>query len=165
MQGRPDPVAEGTFDGRRFQVSNASTAKATASLASDGIPNSSDKRSSNPRSRTSLASPAINVGFFAPPPETMSSEKLPLGKTNLSMASRIERAVRAVAVAITSRLSVADLLPLPPNLNPAPHPFAFFKGWGLPQARRNSSANSRPNSSRPAVFGGLCPKKFLPKNP
>jgi len=37
-------VAEGTFEGRRFQVSYASTANATASLASDGKPNSSEKR-------------------------------------------------------------------------------------------------------------------------
>src|SRR5215471_11565099 len=33
------PVADGTFDGRRFHVSYASTANASASLASLGTPN------------------------------------------------------------------------------------------------------------------------------
>src|SRR5439155_6019686 len=75
------PVADGTFDGRRFQVSNANTAKATASLASDGIPNSSDKCSVMPSSRISFASQAIKVGLRVPPPETMISEKFAFGKT------------------------------------------------------------------------------------
>src|SRR5450755_1723559 len=99
------PVADGTFDGRRFQVSKASTAKAIASLASEGIPNSSDERSRRPISPTWLASPAIRVGFLAPPPETINSEKLRLGNMNLSMALRMEHAVNAVAVAITSLFS------------------------------------------------------------
>src|SRR5437879_12944426 len=68
------PVADGTFEGRRFQVSKANTAKATASLASEGIPNSSDKRNVMPSSRISFASQAIQVGFRVPPPETRITE-------------------------------------------------------------------------------------------
>ena len=48
---RPLPVADGTFDGRLRKVSYARTAKATASLASASIPNSSDLRNTNIRQK------------------------------------------------------------------------------------------------------------------
>src|SRR6185503_19593006 len=71
------PVADGTFEGLRFQVSYASAAKATASFAPEGIPNSSEERTSSLRSSTPDDNARIRVGFFVPPPDTMSSENLP----------------------------------------------------------------------------------------
>ena len=44
IAGRLAPVADGTFDGRWFQVSKAMSANAAASLASEGNPNSSEAR-------------------------------------------------------------------------------------------------------------------------
>src|SRR5437762_1101166 len=80
------PGADGTFEGRWLQVSQANIAKATASLASDRVPNSSDKRRIIPSSRISFASRAIKVGLRVPPPETMISENFPFGKTKRRMA-------------------------------------------------------------------------------
>src|SRR5438445_9950703 len=73
IAGRLAPVAEGTLDARRFQVSYANRAKAAASFASEGSPNSSDERMCNPSPRSSLASIATKTGFFAPPPEMVNS--------------------------------------------------------------------------------------------
>src|SRR5262249_25811490 len=142
------PVAAGTFEGLRFQVSNASTAKATASLASEGMPNSSEERSRRPSAPASFAKLAINVRFLAPPPEAISSEKLPWGSTYRRTASAIERVVITVAVRIRSAFSTGALLRLEALAEPV-------LAW-----RQNLSANSRPNSSRPAVFGGFRRKKL-----
>src|SRR5258706_14135435 len=72
---RDAPVAEGIFPGRLCQVSYASTAKATASLASTPRPYSSEvvTRAGDNRS----VSIAISVRFRAPPPLTITSS----GKT------------------------------------------------------------------------------------
>src|SRR5262249_54560750 len=130
------PVAEGTFDGRRFHVWYASKAKAAASFAAEGKPNSSENRSESPKGDSSLASIASNVGLLAPPPDTISSRyPVPRFITNLRIASVIVRAVSAVAVATTSA-------------------FADRR-----QRCKKSRTKSRPNSSRPAVFGGGLRKK------
>src|SRR5258708_35934435 len=65
------PVADGTWLGRRCHVSWASRAKATASFASAGRPNSSEKCKLSPKGVISSRNMAISVGFFAPPPETI----------------------------------------------------------------------------------------------
>ena len=61
---------------------------------------------------------------------------LDFGITNRRTASAIDRAVSAVAVATTSCLRAR------------------------PHRRKNSRTNSRPNSSRPAVFGGFARKNL-----
>ena len=86
----------------------------------------------------------ISVAFFVPPPETTNSRKRAgwlstSGSTNLRTAMPMERAVSAVAVATMSFSSARR------------------------QRRRNSRTNSRPNCSRPAVFGGFCRKNGLPQ--
>src|SRR5262245_40162900 len=125
MAGCFAPVAEGTFDGRRFQVSYASKAKAAASLAAEGSPNASESRTDSPRGDNSFANIASNVGLFVPPPDTIISPYEAVGfTTNLRIAYLIDRAVSAVAVATTS---------------------AFAH---LPQRCKKSRTNSRPNSSR-----------------
>ena len=112
------PVADGTLLGRRCHVSCASRAKATASFASAGRPNSSEKCSPIPKGAISSRNMAISVGFFAPPPETIicviarvRALRSNRGNTNRRTASAIDRAVNAVAVATTSALAgaVADL--------------------------------------------------------
>ncbi len=81
----------------------AMSAKAAASLASEGSPNSSEARMVRSRGRSSLASMASKVGLLAPPPETTNSRNFPRrDSTKRRKASAIERAVRAVAVATTS---------------------------------------------------------------
>ena len=93
------------------------------------------------RGRSSLASMASNVGLLAPPPETTNSRNFPRrGSTKRRKASAIERAVNAVAVATTSAL------------------------FARPQRLTNCCANSRPNSSRPAVLGGLRRKNGRRRN-
>ena len=76
IAGRFAPVAEGTLDGLRFHVAYAMSANAVASFASDGNPNSSEKRIFRPRGPSSLASMASSVGLLTPPPETTKSPKL-----------------------------------------------------------------------------------------
>ena len=103
------PVADGTLLGLRCHVSCASRAKATASFASAGRPNSSEKCSPIPKGAISSRNMAISVGFFAPPPETIISCSRRRcdpnrGTTNRRTASAIDRAVNAVAVATTSGL-------------------------------------------------------------
>src|SRR5215471_8274401 len=121
------PVAEGTFDGLWFQVSYARAAKATASFAPEGIPNSSEERTLNPSSSTPDDNARINVGFLVPPPDVMSSEKLPFFTTYSRSASRMESAVNSVAVATTSFFSTGVSCSFPHMLH----------------ACRNSRANSR----------------------
>ncbi len=102
---------------------------------------SSDVRSWTPREASCTVSMCISVAFLTPPPDTIISHlprfEPPAGLiTKSRIASAIDRAVNAVAVAITS---------------------SFRE---LPQLCKKSLTNSRPNSSRPAVFGGLPRKKF-----
>ncbi len=94
MAGRLAPVADGTFDGRWFHVSNAISANAAASLASDGNPNSSEERIFNPRGRSSLASMASKVGLLTPPPDTTYSSNCFLGRNDKSAYSVRDRASR-----------------------------------------------------------------------
>ena len=61
-------MADGTFEGLRFQVSNAISANAAASLASEGSPNSSEARIVIFKGRSSFASMASKVGLLVPPP-------------------------------------------------------------------------------------------------
>ena len=75
--------------------------------------------------------PAIHIPHHSTQITTNSRKCPRRGSTKRRKASAIERAVNAVAVATTS-----DLL-------------------ARPQRWRNCRANSRPNSSRPAVFGGF----------
>ncbi len=58
------PVAEGMLDARRRQVSWARTAKATASFAADGRPNSSENRNRNPSGPSSPVNIATSVEFL-----------------------------------------------------------------------------------------------------
>src|SRR6202051_2630011 len=135
------PVAEGTLDGRRCQVSWASTANATASFAPEGRPNSSEDRSRNPSGAISQVNIETSVAFFAPPPERIISwngcfrAEAAFCVAYLRTASAIDLAVSAVAVSTAS---------------------CFLQ---RPQRRRNSRTNLRPNSSRPAVLGGIRRKK------
>src|SRR5260370_29680989 len=69
------PVADLTFEGRRFHVSKASTAKAAASLASEGKPYSSENRNWIPSGARLSVSVATRVAFLAPPPERIISRK------------------------------------------------------------------------------------------
>ncbi len=111
------------------------------------------------RRRISASLPAARVPssasrrgwrFVRPPPDTIISWKERFATvdslttdfeiTNRRTASVIDRAVSAVAVATTSSLRAR------------------------PHRRRNSRTNSRPNSSRPAVFGGFCAKKCTPQH-
>ncbi len=54
-------------------VSCARIAKATASFATEGRPNSSENRKRNPSGANSLVNMATRVEFFAPPPERIIS--------------------------------------------------------------------------------------------
>src|ERR1700737_944637 len=123
------PVAEGTFEGRRFHVSNAMMANAAASLASEGNPNWREERIFRFKHVSRPANTAISVGLLAPPPETTISAKRPRWVTKRRSASAIEHGDNAVAAATTSCL--------------------------LTRPHRCSSCrvNSRPNSSRPALLG------------
>src|ERR1019366_6463526 len=104
------PVAEGTLLGRQCHVSCASSAKATASLASAGRPNSSEKCRLIAKGAIASRNMAMSVEFFAPPPETIIWRLVGFrrrpnrGTTNRCTASAIDRAVKAVAVAIMSAL-------------------------------------------------------------
>jgi hypothetical protein len=94
------PVQEGTFDGKPCTLKNPIRAKAYASLAPDGMP-----QSSIVRSRTSLASSysmLISVGFDVPPPEATTS-----GRSLRSSASATVREVSAVTVATKSSASMS----------------------------------------------------------
>src|SRR5581483_12215446 len=58
------PVADGIPDGFRFQVWKASSANATASFASDGTPNSSDRRILSPNPSTCSAIIRMSVALL-----------------------------------------------------------------------------------------------------
>ena len=84
---------------------------------------------------------ARSVGFFEPPPETISSRyRVPGLMTKRRMACAIDCAVSAVAVARMSGLAAR------------------------PHRLRKFATNSRPNSSRPAVFGGRWRKNGAASN-
>src|SRR5712691_9120166 len=102
------PVAEGTLEERRCQVACAMTAKATASFAAEGRPNSSDNRRRKPSGTSSVVNMSTSAEFFAPPPERIIAEnpcvraELLCRMTYLRTASAIDLAVSVVAVATTS---------------------------------------------------------------